>query len=104
MSMSWFSPCPIQGTLHLTRDPFRHGLGLYVDTEGNTWDVVGLIGGKEPYIQARLVSSHPGYYSTGMGGGFSSPTASGGNGQGELLHTWKPYYYEVGDQPIPVGR
>lgn len=89
--MTWTTPCPIQGTLRLTRDPFRHGLGHYRDTEGNTWDVVGLIGGKNPYIQARPVGHHPNYYSTASSTGAGSPTGAGN----DPINTWKPYHYTV---------
>jgi hypothetical protein len=74
-------------TLKLTSDPLYYGLGYYKDVDGNTWDVVCVVGGMHtptgrPYINARLVTDCA-YYSTA--------TYSNQNG----LHQWKPYFFEV---------
>lgn len=108
--MSWTSPYRGEvKTLKLTRDPFLHGLGHYTDTDGNVWDVYaiygkGYAGHSRPYINARPVSQHPGYYSTASSQGFSLDTGSGGNGSNELIHTWIPYYVEVPNRAARRAR
>ena len=87
--MRWTTPYKGEvKTLKLTRDPMRHGLGHYTDTDGNVWDVYaiygkGYTGHDRNYITARQVGHHPDYYGTHQG------ASSDG------FHTWKPYYYEV---------
>jgi len=65
--LSYSNPCPIQGTLHLTRNPFMSGLGYYKDVEGVMWDIHGVIGRKtyeDSYVQARRLDDSPSYYGT----------------------------------------
>ena len=84
MHLSYNSPCEIQGTLFLKRDPFMSGLGYYEDVNGETWDINGVIGiGEKPYVQARRLSDSPSYYGT----------ASWDSCYGS--HSWKPYFVEV---------
>lgn len=73
-------------TLRLTRDPMRHGLGHYTDTDGNVWDVHAIRGNgpdRQATINARRVSCHPDYYGTHQG------ASSDG------FHEWIPYHYTV---------
>lgn len=63
--------------LRLTRDPHRGGLGIYLDENGDRWDVHGLLGGRR--VWARRCSDAPSYYSTAIGS-----TTDG-------FHTWIPY-------------
>ena len=82
------SPCQIQGTLKLKRDPFWYGMGYYEDEDGVKWDIVGVIGGViggkgEPYVQARRVDNHSTYYGTGT------------NDNCYGSHTWLPYKVEL---------
>jgi len=83
LNMSWTKEAEIKGHLKLKNDPFRCGLGNYKDTDGNLWDIHGVIGGVKPYVQARMVSMHPSYYGTHNG------SSSCGR------HTWEPYTVEV---------
>lgn len=74
-------------TLKLKHDLLKIGIGYIEDVEGNTWDIVSIIGKNyspngKAYINARLVDNTP-YYST--------DNRSHGNG----VHKWIPYYYEV---------
>lgn len=91
--MSWTSPYHGEvKTLRLKRDPFKHGLGVYEDADGNHWDVRGLRGdGDRRYINARMTSRHPDYYSTAVGQGGGVGTQSGP----DRIHEWIPYYVEV---------
>ncbi len=75
---SWFSQYdgPI-GELRLTRDPLRHGLGIYEDESGERWDVHAIFGGRR--VHARRCSDAPSYYSTATGS-----TTNG-------FHQWIPY-------------
>jgi len=92
-NMSWSSPYHGEvKTLRLKKDPFRHGLGVYEDEDGNRWDIRRLDGrGERRYVTARMVSRHPDYYSTAVGQGGGVGTQAGP----DLIHTWKPYYVEV---------
>lgn len=99
LNMSWTTPYKGEvKTLHLKRDPFMHGLGVYEDTNGVRWDVKGLRGGERRYVTARRVECHPGYYTTATGGvgagGQSCGDASTETGP-SCIHTWNPYYVEV---------
>jgi len=78
-------------TLKLTQDPLRYGHGTYTDTDGKRWDVHCVVGASysssgKPYVNARLESEHPHYYSTG--------TDYNPNGS----HKWIHYYFEVINQ------
>jgi len=98
MNMTWDTPYKGEvKTLKLRRDPFRNGLGHYTDVDGRVWDVYALRGTSSigPYVNARPVSQHPGYYSTGSTSTWPTGTASGGNGHGEMMHTWIPYRVEL---------
>jgi hypothetical protein len=59
-----------------------HGLGYYKDIDGVNWDVNMVVGGKNPYVCARVVQGS--YYST-----TGDPGSMGGN------HTWLPYSFTV---------
>lgn len=76
-------------TLKLKENPFKHGLGYYEDIDGKTWDVVCIVGGDKPYVNARLVTNIP-YYGTS--------TFDCSNG----LHIWNPYFFEVIEEKIEV--
>jgi hypothetical protein len=85
-------------TLRFHRNPIRHGLGHYRDVEGVQWDVYAIRhDGKQNYINARRIDQHQGYsgYNTSSVSTWPTGTASGGNGHGETMHQWIPYYVEV---------
>jgi len=55
------------------------------------------------HTMSRRIDQHQGYsgYNTGPST-WPTGTASGGNGHGELIHTWIPYYVEVVPEPAEV--
>ena len=69
-------------TIHLKKNPLRHGLGVYEDTGGERWDVRMVIGGQQPYVAARRVAAHSTFYAT----------SDVGSGQG-TVHRWLPYLF-----------
>jgi hypothetical protein len=83
LNMSWTKEAEIKGHLKLKKDPFWYGLGIYEDEDGVRWDIHGVIGGKNPYVQARRIGLHPNYYGTHNG------ASSCG------FHTWEPYTVEA---------
>jgi hypothetical protein len=79
-SLSYSSPCEVQGTIQLSKRP--SGLGFYTDIHGERWDVRGIIG---EFVQACKVDNlHPSYTDT-----------SGTNNYGLVSQKWKPYAVEV---------
>lgn len=86
-SANWTTPCALAGTLRFTTDPRRHGLGIYKDVDGVSWDVRGIMRG---YIQARKVGLHQDFYSTATTDA-SSPTGNSPS----MMHQWEPYNVEV---------
>ena len=69
-------------TLSFNKDPFIYGLGLYTDVHGIVWDIICLIGGKHPYVNARTADHHV-LHST-----CSEYCA-------QYSCTWEPYYVQV---------
>lgn len=84
MRIEYTSPCNLQGTLRLKRDPFWFGVGIYEDEDGVKWDIAGVIGiSPQPFVQARRVDECVEYYGTG-----TYDTRYG-------HHRWLPYAVEV---------
>ncbi|MDB4278106.1 hypothetical protein N9917_00600 [Deltaproteobacteria bacterium] len=106
-SASWDTPYKGEiKTLRFHKNPIRHGLGHYTDVDGVQWDVYAIKhDGKQNYINARRIDQHQGYsdYNTGPST-WPTGTASGGNGHGEMIHTWIPYYVEVVDENGKSGN
>jgi hypothetical protein len=76
-------------TLTLCRDPFHGGLGLYLDQDGETWDVRGVFGTTQPHptvVAARKDEMHP-YFSDTSGDSYHF-----------VQQTWLPYYVVVVDE------
>jgi hypothetical protein len=72
-------------TLHLRADPFKRGLGLYLDVDDKTWDIVALRGdGERKVVNARLACADQGY-------DYSSETSN----RPSCVTTYIPYYFEV---------
>ena len=84
LRLSYTSPCEIQGTLFLKRNPFMSGIGFYDDIDGVTWDVLGIMkNSNQTYVQARRLTDSSSYYGTA-----SWDTQNGS-------HTWKPYLVNI---------
>jgi hypothetical protein len=82
-SLSYSTPCEIQGTIELKEYPSR--LGVYTDIHGERWDIYGIFGRDYgDYVQACPQNNmHPYYNDTS------------GQEYGLVQQQWKPYRIKV---------
>ena len=79
-SLSYGSPCEIQGTIQLSKR--IAGLGHVTDIHGVRWDIHGIIG---KVVQACRMDDLHSYYTD----------TSGTNNYGLVQQSWKPYNIEI---------